>query len=91
MKNEESLSLYTIRAKHQFESYYIYKVTYSIYFDNDMRIGFGNFAKNNGRLKEKDSVGITSEGLFIDGTKVSKNIFLDKSNKEIIFIINLKI
>lgn len=89
-KNEESLSLYTIRAKHQFESNYIYKVTYSIYFDNDMRIGFGNFGKGNGRLKEKDSVGITSEGLFIDGTKVSKNIFLDKSNKEIIFIINLK-
>ena len=55
-----------------------------------MRIGFGNFGEGCGRLKEKDSVGITSEGLFIDGTKVSKNIFLDKSNKEIIFIINLK-
>ena len=80
----------TIKSKHKFESNKIYKLIYNInYLNCDFRIGFGDFGKCSSRLKEKGSVGLTNEGLFIDGIMES-NIELKKSNKEITFIINLK-
>ena len=89
-KNTSHFSL--IKSKHKFENNKIYKLTYNINFiKSSFRIGFGSFegASRSSRLKDKNSVGLTNEGLFIQGEKRS-DIKLNKDNKEIIFIINLK-
>ena len=78
-----------IKSKHKFENNKIYKLVYNINFiKNRFRIGFGSFEKGS-RLQDKNSVGLTNEGLFIQGEKRS-DIKLYTNNKEVIFVINLK-
>ena len=85
-----NITIDSIKSMHKFESNKIYKLIYNInYIKRDFRIGFGDFGNCYNRLKEKGSVGLTNEGLFIEGEKRS-NIKLNADNKEIIFIINLK-
>jgi len=85
-----SIKLRSIKSKHKFEKNKIYKLKYDISIINDnFRVGFGDFGNCNSRLKEKGSIGLTKEGLYIEGNKVSE-IKIIKDNKEIIFIINLK-
>ena len=79
-----------VKSKLKLEKNKIYKLKYNISFiDDDFRIGFGDFGTLDYRLKEKGCVGLTNEGLYINGIMVS-NIMIKKKNKEIIFIINLK-
>ena len=88
--NNNFFNIYSLKSKHKFEINKIYKLIYYIKFYNgSFRVGFGDFGLFNKRLKEKGSVGLTNEGLFIDGEKKS-DIKLNTNNKEIIFIINLK-
>ena len=85
-----SIKLRSIKSKHKFEKNKIYKLKYDISIINDnFRVGLGDFGNCNSRLKEKGSIGLTKEGLYIEGNKVSE-IKIIKDNKEIIFIINLK-
>ena len=78
-----------IKSKHRFESNKIYMLAYNInYIKNRFRIGFGSF-EHGSRLQDKISVGLTNEGLFIQGEKRS-DIKLKTNNKEIIFVLNLK-
>jgi len=80
----------TIKSKHKFEKNKIYKLIYNISFKEGVfRVGFGDFGNNFNRLKEEGSIGFTNEGLFINGIKV-KDIKIEKKNKIITFIINLK-
>ena len=82
--------IYSIKSKFLFENNNIYKLIYNIkYIKGSFRIGFGDFGENKYRLKEEGSIGLTNEGLFINGKKI-ENIKLGKNNSEIIFIINLK-
>ena len=81
----------TIKAKHKFETNKIYNLIYKIiYKEGDYRVGFGDFGENENRLKERGSVGFTNEGLFINGKKI-KDIKIEKQDKKITFIIDLKI
>ena len=85
-----SFSIKYIKSKLKLEKNKIYKLKYNISFiDDDFRVGFGDFGTLDYRLKEKGCVGLTNEGLYINGIMVS-NIIIKKKNKEIIFIINLK-
>ena len=86
----DSNDIYTIKAKCKFEKNYMYKIIYYINFIDDLRVGFGNTGVNTKRLKEKGSVGLTKEGLFIEGIIANKEIKINENSKEIIFIINLK-
>ena len=88
--NAQHLDL--IKSKHKFINNKIYKLKYNISYQyGRFRVGFGNYCKNSSRLMDKDSVGLTNEGLFVQG-KNYKNLKIQiKSNtKEILFIINLK-
>ena len=80
-----------IKAKYKFEKGKIYKLKYNIHVNLfDFRAGFGDFGICDSRLKESGSVGLTNEGLYIDGMRRNPNIKIEKTTKEIIFIINLK-
>jgi len=59
------------------------------YKNKRFRIGFGDFCEKNYRLQTKNSIGLTDEGLFVEGKKY-ENIKIESNIKEIIFIINLK-
>ena len=81
---------YFIKSNHKFMNNKIYNLKYDIdYKKSDFRLGFGDSCKTGFRLKAKDTIGLTNEGLFVQG-KHFKDIKLKPENKEIIFIINLK-
>ena len=85
-----SYYMYPIKSKYKFEKNKIYKLIYNIsYISGKFRVGFGDFGLNNKQLKEKGSIGLTNKGLYNEGEKIS-NLKIEKENKEIIFIINLK-
>ena len=85
-----SYYMYPIKSKYKFDKNKIYKLIYNIsYNSGKFRVGFGDFGLNNKQLKEKGSIGLTNEGLYNEGEKIS-NLKIEKENKEIIFIINLK-
>ena len=87
-RDKDGVSL--IKSKHKFINNKIYKLKYNItYKSGDFRVGFGNYCKSYYRLKDKYSVGLTNEGLFVKGYNY-ENIKLETNNKEILFIINLK-
>jgi len=89
-ERNNSSFIYSIKSKHKFEKNKIYQLIYYIsYKEGKFRVGFGDFKRNNSRLKEKGSIGFTNEGLYIDGVKIS-DIKIEKKNKIIKFIINLK-
>ena len=82
--------MYPIKSKNKFDKNKIYKLIYNIsYFSGKYRVGFGDFGLINKQLKEKGSIGLTNEGLYNEGEKIS-TARIEKQNKEIIFIINLK-
>ena len=85
-----AFQMYPIKSKYKFDKNKIYKLIFNIsYISGKFRVGFGDFGLNNKQLKEKGSVGLTNDGLYIEGEKIS-NIKIEKENKEIIFLINLK-
>lgn len=89
-KLDNSFYMYPIKSKNKLEKNNIYKLIYNIsYISGKFRVGFGELGINNKQLKEKGSIGLTNEGLYIEGEKIS-DIKIEKENKEIIFIINLK-
>ena len=82
--------MYPIKSKNKLEKNNIYKLIYNIsYISGKFRVGFGELGINNKQLKEKGSIGLTENGLYREGEKIS-DIKIAKENKEIIFIINLK-
>ena len=87
---KEKFKLTTIKSMHLFEINRIYKLKYNInYKDNVFRIGFGDFCEKDYRLQTKNSISITDSGLFVEGRNYD-SIKIEKSTREIIFIINLK-
>ena len=79
-----------LKSAHKFEKNRIYKIVYEITFIKDyFRVGFGDIGKCNARLKEKGCVGLTEKGLYIDG-KCLNNSKIEKYNKKVVFIIDLK-
>ena len=87
---KKSSFLRLIVSRHKFEKNKIYKLKYDIIYNGKrFRVGFGYATVLNNRLEEKGSVGLTNEGLYIEGKKFS-NIKLKKGNITVTFIINLK-
>lgn len=85
-----SYYMYPVKSKLKLDKNRIYKLIYNIsYFSGKFRVGFGDLGLNNKQLKEKGSVGLTGQGLFNEGEKIS-DVKLQKENKQVIFIINLK-
>ena len=86
----DSGGIYYIKGNYQFIPNKKYKLIYNICYNNDaaFRIGFGELKKTHKRLKGKCTVGLTNEGLFIEG-KQFNDVKLKKNNNEIIFIIDL--
>ena len=82
--------IYLIKSKHKFITNKIYKLKYNITWKKgDFRVGFGNYQSTGNRLKDKDSIGFTNEGFFIQGEKIG-DLSIKTNNKEILFVINLK-
>ena len=82
--------MYPVKSKLKLDKNRIYKLIYNIsYISGKFRVGFGDLGLNNKQLKEKGSIGLTCQGLFNEGEKIS-DVKLQKENKQVIFIIDLK-
>ena len=92
-KTEHNGYIHLIKSSYEFKKDKIYKLEFIPNYikDNDFQIGFADFNQSKGREWFKDNyncVGLTNEGLYINGTNINSNLII-KNGIKIEFIIDI--
>ena len=92
-KTENDNYIHMIKSMNQLKKDNIYKLVFETNYinGNNFHVGFGDFneATSQGWLKDKfKCVGLTEEGLFIEGSKVD-NVSINNNDKKYTFIIDI--
>ena len=92
-KTENDTYMHMIKSMNELKKDNIYKLVFETNYinGNNFHVGFGDFneATSQGWLKEKfKCVGLTEEGLFIEGNKID-NVSINNNDKKYTFIIDI--
>ena len=92
-KTEDDTYMHMIKSMNELKKDNIYKLVFETNYinGNNFHVGFGDFneATSKGWLKEKiKCVGLTEEGLFIEGNKID-NVSINNNDKKYTFIIDI--